>query len=159
MDIKVYTDMLESHLHQLLNILQPTAKCSGEIHCVCVCRPQDSFGTPNPRKMWVEWTIRGLKPSQGKPSYEWASEVHKGLRKFPCLSDLTIKYETPRANWGQSHYHWGGHNYSTGFDHSWDHLEANGGLTAYGQANIPMPAEASDHVTVRLEWEFVPQGL
>ncbi len=154
MDIKVYTDMLESHLHQLLNTLYPVACCSRGVSCTCVCRPNSST-----KSMWVEWTMRGLVPRQGKASYEWASELHRGLRKFPCLGNLTIKYDHPRAAWGSTQYHYGS-NYSTGFNHSWDNLTVNEGLTAYGQANIPMPAEASDRVTVRLEWEFsTPEGL
>lgn len=152
MDIKVYTDMMESHLLQLLGILHPHAKCVNGIHCECLCRPQP-LEISNSRKMWVEWSMYKVVPVQGKASYEWASELHRRLRKFPCLGDLTIKYDKPRANWGETSYYYGT-NYSTGFNHTWDNLDANGGLTVRGQAHIPMPDEASDCVVIRLEWKM-----
>src|SRR5208337_4245813 len=119
MDIKVYTDMLESHLLQLLSIIHSQAKCLNDIYCVCVCRPENAGNSG--RRMWVEWSMVGLMPRTGKATYDWACELHKGLRKFPCLDNLTIKYNKPRANWGAANYHYGT-SYSTGFDHSWDNL-------------------------------------
>lgn len=154
MDIKVYTDTLESHLIQLLHILYPTARCTGKIGCIIICRPNDE------QRMWVEWTLHGMLPREGAPTYAWATELHKGLRKFPCLGNLTIKYSNPRANWNATDYYYGNH-WNTGFSRTWDHIEANeGGMDVFGQAHIPMPAEASETVTVRLEWDFkVPNGL
>jgi hypothetical protein len=153
MDIKIYTDVLENHLLQLLHSMYATIKCES-IDCICTCRPIRN----SDRLMWVEWTMRKVLPREGPPNYDWAIKTHKELRKFPCRpGSLTIKYAAPRAGWDTTRYKYGT-NWRTGLNCTWDYLDSNeGGMIVYGQAYIPMPTEASDTVTVRLEWKFVPQ--
>lgn len=147
MDISVYTDALEGHVLHLLAQIGPVATYKKRIGCLINLSP----GYP----MYIEWKLDGVKP-KGVGTKAWADDLHKKLRKFPCSGALKIKYDCPRSHWFDDSYNYG-HSYDTNLSHTWDNLAANGGLSVYAEARIPAPAQASETVTIKLEWIYENQ--
>jgi hypothetical protein len=155
MDLDVYTSALETRIQQMLSQVYHVARYRARISCDLTVRPGSQAS--------CEFFIWNLTPRNGPANLEWGVDLYSRVRAFPS-TNRKVSFNFSRSHWSLERYSSGytwDHTAAPGEqrrDNTWANLELNHGLGATIEGWFESPAEASQNVTVKLQWMFQAEG-